>query len=621
MPTHVARISARKRTSIRFKFGMLTLVVLVSFLFLVLASSRGLGRLVSTMEGINDAFANISGQASYLEIHSWEAQKKLMDAVYAATIDAPWPEVEGHVLQMERALSTSRDTMVSLFMLEDLDDDLYEAFDEVYSSFEGYADPFANVSILFKAQELPSSEEIAEVEARFEELTRTLVALSGVVSATNERMGQTSQDTVRETYVFILGLVFLSLATLLIVIVITLRSIRLDVSTLGDFIGDVGGGDLQNLSGMAGKDEIGTIANSVDELVLSLRTLISELNERLDTLSQREHRLTANIEETGAAVEQINGNIASNGERLEAESQVVFDLSRILDDSSQGVKALGVLIGRQNDILGSSASAVEQLIANVESISRSSLEASNASAELKQKGADGKARIHEVNESVQSIEQVSRNLNEAVTIIQDIAGRTNLLAMNAAIEAAHAGDSGRGFAVVAAEIRQLAEQSSTQAKDIAKNLSQVSKTVQGVRDATAKVTGTLASIVDRTEPLDDEIRHISDAIREQGANGSQLLGDLDGLKGLSAQVQSSFENTAHGIRAVQEKAEVLNELNKAIFGSEKEILRGTAEIQISVKDTTMLAGDNAMTLVSVLEAAEHFMLPEPQEKLIGGKDT
>ncbi|GAB1455260.1 MAG: methyl-accepting chemotaxis protein [Spirochaetia bacterium] len=623
MPSHVIRVSSRTRTrtSIGFKFFILTLVVLVSFLLLVLATARGFSRLVQTMDSINDAFSNISGQSSSLEIHSWEAQKKLMDAVYAASIAAPWSEVEGHVGQMEDALAKARDTMLSVFMLEDLDDELLDAFDDVYSNFEGYAAPFATVSAIFKAQELPSSEEIGEVEAQFESLAQALKVLTGVVDASNERMSLGSKLTVRESYVIILLVVILSLATLIVVIVITLRSIRSGISSLGSFIADVGAGDLRNLSGMDGKDEIGIIATSVDDLVHALRTLISDLKDRLDMFTQREHELIANIEETGAAVEQINGNIENNDKRLEAEFQAIVDLSRILEESSHGVGSLGSLLGRQNDILGSSASAIEQLIANVESIAKSAHEASKASAELKEMGSTGKARIHEVNESVQSIEQVSKNLSDAVGIIQDIAGRTNLLAMNAAIEAAHAGDSGRGFAVVAAEIRQLAEQSSTQAKDIAKNLSQVSKTVERVRDATQKVTGAFASIVERTEPLDNEMRLISDAIREQGANGSQLLDDLSGLKGISTAVSRSFDDMAQSNKDVLAKAEILKEANSAIFGSEKEILHGTAEIQAAVKDTTKLAADNATTLTSVLEAAGHFILPESPDSQGKDKDA
>ncbi|MBU0928881.1 MAG: hypothetical protein KKA67_14120 [Spirochaetes bacterium] len=608
MPTETSKPAQAKRSSLLAKFIVLGVVILVSFSGLVVVSSRGLSSLEVTMDSMNSVYNDLSSQSYELQILAWEAQKYLLDAVYAAWNGTELSAVEIRIKEMELALGAARDKMVALFMLDELSPDQFEALDEVYGNFEMYAAPFATVSNAFQAGNAPTEAEVEKVGASFLDLDRAMKKLDLVVRDDTERRFSASKKTVRTVYASLAGVVATGMALIASVLVLTLLSISKGIRTLSGFIAGVGAGDLRTLSPMTGTDELGIIASNVNGLVLALRSLISTLKDRLDALAQRERELIANIEETGAAVVQINGNIVGNGERLDEESRAVAELSAAMEQAARGVDALGGLIGRQNEILGSSASAVEQMIANIDGVARSAQGASEASSELKREGQEGRSRIHNVNESVQAITQVSKNLNDAVSVIQDIASRTNLLAMNAAIEAAHAGESGRGFAVVADEIRKLAEQASAQANDISRDLGKVSASIGGVRSATDAVTQAFASIVEKTGPLDDGIRHISDAMAEQGTGGAQLLRELAQLKAISGDVRRSSDDMAAGNGVILGQVVSLKAINGAVHGSEREIASGTAEIQLAVQETTSLAAGNASALAEVLDAAGRFIL-------------
>ena len=225
--------------------------------------------------------------------------------------------------------------------------------------------------------------------------------------------------------------------------------------------------------------------------------------------------------------------------------KVVETGSEKLTENGRDVQTLATAARDMTESVSTSSSAVEEMIANINSIN-SILEHNAESVGLldgaTRKGMTG---IENVAELVSKIEENSNGLSEMSSVIQKIASQTNLLAMNAAIEAAHAGDSGRGFAVVADEIRKLAENSGSEARKI----SDVLKNVKQLIDATFKDTGDVqkefSEVVQLSGTVVEQEQTVRRAISEQNEGGKQLLQAVGSMRELTQTVKETHRKTSY----------------------------------------------------------------------------
>ena len=232
--------------------------------------------------------------------------------------------------------------------------------------------------------------------------------------------------------------------------------------------------------------------------------------------------------------------------------KVVETGSEKLTENGRDVQTLATAARDMTESVSTSSSAVEEMIANINSIN--SILEHNAESVGLLDGATrkGMAGIENVAELVSKIEENSNGLSEMSSVIQKIASQTNLLAMNAAIEAAHAGDSGRGFAVVADEIRKLAENSGSEARKI----SDVLKNVKQLIDATFKDTGDVqkefSEVVQLSGTVVEQEQTVRRAISEQNEGGKQLLQAVGSMRELTQTVKERTEKLLTDTNAIKE---------------------------------------------------------------------
>jgi methyl-accepting chemotaxis protein len=408
---------------------------------------------------------------------------------------------------------------------------------------------------------------------------------------------------------FVLSAVII--AAVLFCIATTFIIIRSITGTLGGLVAavrEIGDGDLTVTTGISSGDELGHIAASVDDLVVDLRSLIGAAKERLALLADTGQSLSAMMSQTGSAVIQINSNIASTGGQLREQSVAVEEVSAAIEELTRSVDALGAMIANQSSVISQSAAAVEEMIANVESVAANAAAAVDASKALVAEGGEGRARIDEVGESVAAIVRYSRNLGETAELITAIAGRTNLLAMNAAIEAAHAGDAGRGFAVVADEIRKLAEQATSQSKDISADLGRVTDAIDAMRVASGAAVDSFASILDKSSALGDEVRTMGSSMAEQREGGRLVLEGLARLRDITREIERGSGEMAQGNASILDQVQKLTSVNAAVVRNNLEMTSGTSEINEAVAGTIGLSSKNAELIAELRVAMDKFTL-------------
>lgn len=212
-----------------------------------------------------------------------------------------------------------------------------------------------------------------------------------------------------------------------------------------------------------------------------------------------------------------------------------------LDNSQKDVEKLVRITEKMTNAVATSSSAVEEMIGNISSINGILAKNEDAVNNLEHATSTGKNNLSDVTNLVSEIEQNSEGLVSMSKMIQSIASQTNLLAMNAAIEAAHAGESGKGFAVVADEIRKLAESSSKEAKQIADVLNNVKGLIDSAYSKTVSTQTEFENIVNLSTQVKNQENVVKNAISEQTEGSKQLLEAISIVKESEQEVSNASQ--------------------------------------------------------------------------------
>jgi methyl-accepting chemotaxis protein len=512
----------------------------------------------------------------------------------------------GTVGTFEDSIAQAKQSIAGLLVLP-ASGDVASSFVDIKKAFGIYAESAEAAVRAFQAFSPEGSDLVQVAALRFGSLAAELAKLNDFASA-NTQAGVATAQGIAARASLIVSVVSLTVLVFIIAFVLfTIRSITRPVDGLLGELNRIGSGDLSvEICEKEGTDELGRMAACVDDLVSDLRSLVLTVKQRIAALEETGHGLASTMEETSAAVVQINSSIGNTKGQLEEQSEVVREVSAAIEQLTRGVESLSDMISSQSSAIAQSSASVEQMIAAIESVAANAEKAAEASGRSLAESAEGRSRIDQVGEAVASIVRYSENLSEAASLITEIADRTNLLAMNAAIEAAHAGDAGKGFAVVADEIRKLAEQSTSQAEDISSDLERVSESITTVQGASAAAVDAFGAILDRARSLGDSVGEIRSSMVEQREGGRQVLDALSRMRDITREITRGAEEMASGNASILSQVERLKNANYVVVNNNEEISAGTKEINEAVMGTTGLATRNADLIAEVKAAADKF---------------
>jgi methyl-accepting chemotaxis protein len=220
----------------------------------------------------------------------------------------------------------------------------------------------------------------------------------------------------------------------------------------------------------------------------------------------------------------------------------------------------------------------------------------------------GRTGLQEVASDIQEIARESEGLLEINAVMENIASQTNLLSMNAAIEAAHAGEAGKGFAVVADEIRKLAENSGEQSKTI-------STVLKKIKDSIDKITKSTDSVLKKFEAIDEGVRTVSDqegnirnAMEEQSAGSKQILEAIGQLNDVTQMVKGGSQEMLEGSRQVIEESKNLELVTQAISSGMNEMASGADQINVAVTRVNTISGTNKESINVLVQEVSKFKI-------------
>ncbi|WP_187759669.1 methyl-accepting chemotaxis protein [Thiospirochaeta perfilievii] len=317
-----------------------------------------------------------------------------------------------------------------------------------------------------------------------------------------------------------------------------------------------GGGDLTHLLEEDINDDIGKLSNAFNSYISSLALLISDIKETGINFVEFSNQLKTIITEVNSSNDNVNTSLGSVELSLDKEKNSVISLKEEMDQVVSYTNKLSGAVEEQMTAVEESSAAVEQMIANIRTVTTSVERTAGIVENLSTSGIKGKEQINQVTHKINTVFELSNSLKSANALIADIADRTSLLSMNAAIEAAHAGDAGKGFAVVADEIRKLSESTASQSKGITENLGNIIVAISAAVQSSTETEKTFTDITDKIEAVAQNQDQIKSAMTEQNQGSNEILEAMSVLKTNSYTVDSTVSelNTMNNKMQDEEEA-------------------------------------------------------------------
>ena len=386
------------------------------------------------------------------------------------------------------------------------------------------------------------------------------------------------------------------------------RVLKKYLNRLGIVLGKVAQGDLTDRIQVKWRNEIGQILTSLNTAIDHSHSMLSVLHDEVDKMKAVGSDLSSNMEETAAAIRQIGGNVMNVKEKAITQSASVTETVATVEQINGKLNRLVQGIETQTENISESTAVITHMAENTVRISKT-LEESNALIKTvygqTKLGKDGARTANEV---VTQIAERSEALLEASQVIQNIASQTNLLAMNAAIEAAHAGEAGKGFAVVADEIRKLAEESNTQGKQIGVVIKESTEIIGRLTEAGAQAEKTFIDVYESVSKISEKEDSIVQVMYEQETNGKQVLEAIKKINDVTAEVSSGSAEMLEGGNQIAVEMRKLADITRETTDSMNEIASGAEQITNAVEEVNEITQKNKVSIENLANEVGKFKL-------------
>ncbi|MGP1576563.1 MAG: methyl-accepting chemotaxis protein [Treponema sp.] len=354
------------------------------------------------------------------------------------------------------------------------------------------------------------------------------------------------------------------------------------------------------------RDEMGLLLNDFNTFLFFNKTFLRDLDKNVNNSNAVADALFTDMHTTSKTLQQIDSSIVSVNTNIKNQESHLLETQNTLHDIIRNIENLDKHIELQSGRVSVSASAIEQMVANIQSVTHI-LEKNSQSIGMLESKAGNTVKISEASAArTQKIAESSQSLLEASNVIQHIASQTNLLAMNAAIEAAHAGESGKGFAVVADEIRKLAEEAGSQGKAISAVLKDLQVELEKIAEESQTVYGEFGEISKLATTVREQESVIMNAMREQNEGSTQVLTAMQEITQITAEVKSNSEKMLLSNTEISNGMKGLAESAQSVNTDMQNITSGTDKINEAVNNVIKMTEANKQSVLDILRHLEQL---------------
>jgi methyl-accepting chemotaxis protein len=452
-----------------------------------------------------------------------------------------------------------------------------------------------------KEQGLTPAQIESGINVDYNRYKTTLENLQDTLSEHTDEDGRTLKSTIN------ISLIIISILTLLIF---------LDVVTTGIFISHsitrrinrfidkfkIGmEGDLTiRMDTDDSKNEMNTLATYFNDFMNLLSGLITGVKSSISKTKDISTNLSSSSEESTSALTQIRSNIEGMSDKTAILDKEINRSKNTAQDVNKFISEVVDMISNQASAMSESSASIEEMSASIQNIAKVSEDKLNTANELEEKANLGEKEMQKTMDIINRVADSANVIVEMMDVINNIAGQTDLLAMNASIEAAHAGESGRGFAVVADEIRNLAESTTENSKNISESLKKIIRDIKSSEESTNKTSSFFHSIVDGIKEVANGVSEMRNTNQELASGSNQVLKSLSSLVSVTDQVKTSSEEMSDKVKGIEASITNINSISTDVKNGMREVSSGVNELFIISKGVAD-EGTKNMESVSELE--------------------
>lgn len=546
-----------KDLKIRNKLLLSFAIVMVLYICTVGVAITGVKNITSSFNDFYNVSYQIVSESTSFRLNQYIIGRNMLQIVYDKDINKSQDEFQ----EMENSIASVESAMTRL---EELYTDK-EKVEELKTMYEALVIPRNKLIKLLESEKYEEAMKLYQDEYD-PESKETRAYLREMEAMTKDDATAYYTDSEESADIMLTILIVLALITILFISVVWFiisRSITKPLTELKNAAKELSNGNLRAEIKYTAKNEMGDLADSMRETISALRSYLNEIEHSMTMLGKGKLNYKTELE--------FKGDFTTMKKSLDRISQLLSESMLKISNSAEQVSGGAQQISNGAQMLSQGASeqtgSIEELAANINEISENvksnaddTIAASSLADAVEQEILDNSKQMEDVTEAINQIRQTSTNITGIVKEIEDIAFQTNLLSLNAAVEAARAGDAGRGFSVVAAEIRKLATKTTDASKITAELIQQSTKSVEEGSNLINATEESLKHIVDGARNVAIKIERISQANVQQANFIVQIRQSIEQISDIVQGNSATSEESAAASEELAAQAQILRDL-------------------------------------------------------------